>query len=125
MVGPHRYYDVVTKELSEVIHSLDLTPKGKRIYDYLSLLKLNYLSLGRSLNTLSGGERQRLKLFSLLQKNIKNSVIFFENVSFGISKQEIYNFSFVFERLRNEGNTIILIDSAPEFAHMSDEEIVV
>ena len=124
-VGPFSYYDVVSRELTDVIGSLDLTSKGKRIYEYLVLLKLNYLSLGRSLNSLSGGERQRLKLFTLLQKDIKNSIIFFENVSFGISTQEIFNFSFVFEKLRNEGNTIILIDSAEEFKEMCDEEIIV
>ena len=44
-----------------------------------------------------------------MQKNIKNSIIFFENISFGISDQEILNFSFVFERLRNDGNTIIVL----------------
>ena len=124
-VGSYSFHEVVNKELSSVIGELDLTAKGKRIYDYMSLLKLSYLSLGRNLNTLSGGERQRLKLFSLLQKNIKNSIIFFENVSFGISKKEIYNYSFVFERLRNDGNTIILIDSANEFSEMSDEELVI
>ena len=125
MVGKHTYYDVVSKELSSVISSLELTAKGKRIYDYLELLKLNYLSLDRSLNTLSGGEKQRLKLFSLLQKNIRNSILFFENVSFGISKSEIHNFSFVFERLRNDGNTIILVDSNPEFRSMCDAEVVI
>lgn len=124
-VGPFSYHDIVSRELSSVIGALDLTSKGKRIYDYLTLLQLNYLSLGRSLNTLSGGERQRLKLFTLLQKKIKNSILFFENVSFGISNKEIHNFSFVFERLRNDGNTIILIDSSPEFAEMCDDEIII
>jgi len=124
-VGPYSYHEVVSNELSSVINALELTAKGKRIYEFLSLLKLNYLSMGRSLNTLSGGERQRLKLFSLLQKRIKNSIIFFENVSFGISKGEIHNFSFVFERLRNDGNTIILIDSSEEFAQMCDDEIII
>lgn len=124
-VGPFSYHQVVNSELNSVIEALDLTSKGKRIYEFLTLLKLNYLSMGRSLNTLSGGERQRLKLFSLLQKRIKNSILFFENVSFGISKAEIHNFSFVFERLRNDGNTIILIDSSEEFSQMCDDELII
>jgi len=72
---------------------------------------------------LSGGERQRLKLFSVIQKNIKNSILFFENLSFGLSSRELISFSLLFERLRDDGNTIVLIDNSEIFKLMHDEHI--
>ena len=70
------YHEAINKEMSSVIPKFELTAKGNRIYDYLKLLKIDYLSLGRELNSLSGGERQRLKLFSVIQKRIENSIFF-------------------------------------------------
>ena len=109
--------------MNAVIPHISLTSKGNRIYEYMKLLRIDYLSLGRGLNTLSGGERQRLKLFNVLQKNIKNSIFFFENISFGLSEEELLSFSLMFERLRNEGNTIVLIDSSSIFSTMCDYQI--
>ena len=117
------YENILTHEMNEVIPKLHLTSKGKRIYEYLKLLKIDYLSLGRELNTLSGGERQRLKLFSILQKNISNSILFFENLSFGLSEREIVSFALLFEKLRDAGNTVILIDSSETFKRMNDVEV--
>lgn len=119
------FYKAINQEMNSVIPHFDMTAKANRIYDYLTLLKINYLSLGRELNSLSGGERQRLKLFSLLQKRITNSIIFFENLSFGLSIRELESFSVLFERLRDDGNTIVIIDNSNIFSQMSDAEIIV
>jgi len=119
------FYKAMNKEMNSVIPHFDLTAKANRIYDYLTLLKINYLSLGRDLNSLSGGERQRLKLFSLLQKRIQHSIIFFENLSFGLSFRELESFSLLFEKLRDDGNTIVIIDNSEIFSKMSDVEIKV
>jgi len=64
-------FDSFNKPLSEVLPHIRLTPKGKRIWEYLKILKLDYLSLDRSLISLSGGERQRLQLLTLLDQKLK------------------------------------------------------
>jgi excinuclease ABC subunit A len=117
------FHKAIDQEMNSVIPHFELTSKANRIYDYLTLLKINYLSLGRELNSLSGGERQRLKLFSLLQKKISNSIIFFENLSFGLSMRELESFSLLFENLRNDGNTLVVIDNSNVFSQMCDVEI--
>jgi len=78
--------------LSTVVERIKLTPKYLRIWELMKQLKLDYLSLDRALNTLSGGERQRVYLLSKLEKEITDSFIVFENLSFGLSKMELRMF---------------------------------
>ena len=75
--------------LNQVLERIELTPKFRRVWDYLKILNLDYLSLDRPLNSLSGGEKQRIYLLSKLLKNIQNSLLIFENISFGLSEKEL------------------------------------
>src|SRR5690606_2742055 len=50
--------------LGQVLERIDLTPKFRRVWEYLKILNLDYLSLDRTLNSLSGGEKQRIFLLS-------------------------------------------------------------
>lgn len=96
--------------ISEVIKKIKLTPKYRRINEYLKILKLDYLSLDRQVNSLSGGEKQRLYLLSKLQQEIRNSLLVFENLSFGLSKRELEAVSLFLQKLTSQENTIALID---------------
>ncbi|OUR93076.1 hypothetical protein A9Q84_21470 [Halobacteriovorax marinus] len=128
--GNFSIYETLSKPMSEVIPNLStssygrgLTPKGKRIWEYLKLLNLDYLSLDRSLSSLSGGEKQRLKLLSELQKNIENSLIIFEDLSFGLSHREIYKIGEFLDSLIKKGNTIVLVDENEHFSSYADRII--
>lgn len=102
--------EAYSKPIHEVLDLIQLTPKFQRIYDYLKILKLDYLSLDREVMSLSGGERQRLYLLSRIQKNITNSILFFENLSFGLSQRELYSVGRLIQDLAEKGNTIIILD---------------
>ncbi|WP_127715203.1 hypothetical protein [Halobacteriovorax sp. HLS] len=115
--------EVFTKPLSEVLPSVKLTPKGRRIWDYLKLLNLDYLNLDRPLSSLSGGEKQRLKLLSELQSSIENSLVIFEDLSFGLSSTETLKICEFLESLKNKGNTIILVDENVVFSNFADRNI--
>lgn len=128
--GNFSVYDTLSKPMGEVIPNLatssygrGLTPKGKRIWEYLKLLNLDYLSLDRSLTSLSGGEKQRLKLLSELQKDIENSLIIFEDLSFGLSHREIYKIGSFLDSLISKGNTVVLIDENEHFSKFADKII--
>ncbi|PIK14492.1 hypothetical protein [Halobacteriovorax sp. JY17] len=123
--GFHTIYETLSKPMNEILPNLKLTPKGKRIWEYLKLLNLDYLSLDRSLSSLSGGEKQRLKLLSELQKSIENSLIILEDLSFGLSRHEIYRIGEFVQDLTNNGNTIVLIDENEHFSGFVDEIIQV
>lgn len=105
--------------LSQVLERITLTPKYRRVWEYLKILNLDYLSLDRALNSLSGGEKQRIFLLSKLLKNIQNSLVIFENISFGLSEKELKLLGHFLEDLVQLKNTIIVIDSSTCFQHLA------
>ncbi len=109
--------------LNQVLERIDLTPKYRRIWEYLKILNLDYLSLDRGLNTLSGGEKQRVYLLSKLMKTIQNSLLIFENLSFGLSEKELKMLGVFLQDLLQLKNTIIIIDSSSCFKHLATSKI--
>lgn len=105
--------EAYSKPLSEVIERINLTPKFRRVWEYIKLLNLDYLSLERPLNSLSGGERQRIYLLNKLLRNITDSLIVFENISFGLSEKELLQLGIFLNDLTEFDNTILVIDSSP------------
>jgi excinuclease ABC subunit A len=116
-------YEAFSHPLSEVLPHIRLTPKGKRIWEYFKILKLDYLSLDRTLISLSGGERQRLQLLSLLDKKIQNAIIIFENLTSGLSRHEYAPLAQLLHQLSGSGNTIVVIDQNTFFKDISHHKI--
>lgn len=116
-------HDSYSKPLSEVIERIKLTPKFNRIYESMRRLNLDYLSLDRQINSLSGGEKQRIYLLNKLQKNIENSILFFENISFGLSMVELEKMCEFLQDLSVKGNTIIIIDQNGIFQKIANKTI--
>lgn len=109
--------------LSQVLERIQLTPKFKRVWDYLKILNLDYLSLDRGLNSLSGGEKQRIYLLSKLLKNIQNSLLIFENLSFGLSEYELKMVGSFLQDLVQINNTVIIIDASECFKHLATSKL--
>jgi excinuclease ABC subunit A len=88
----------------------------------LSDVGLGYLRLGQSGNTLSGGEAQRVKLASfLIKSNIKDKVLFiFDEPTMGLHFHDIHKLLDAFERLINNGHSIIVIEHNPEVIKSAD-----
>jgi excinuclease ABC subunit A len=105
--------------LNQVLERMELTPKFRRIWEYLKILNLDYLSLDRPLNSLSGGEKQRIYLLSKLIKSIQNSLLIFENLSFGLSDRELKMLGTFLQDLLQFGNTVIVIDSSDCFKNLA------
>lgn len=105
--------------LSQVLERIELTPKFRRVWDYLKILNLDYLSLDRALNSLSGGEKQRIYLLSKLLKNVQNSLLIFENISFGLSERELKQLGMFLQDLVQLKNTVIVVDSSSCFKHLA------
>lgn len=116
-------WESFSRPMDDVIPFLKLTPKWKRIWDYVKILNLNYLSLNRRLNSLSGGERQRINLLGYLTKQIRGHVLVFENLSFGLSTKELERLCQFLRRLCDTGNTIIIVDNHPIFREISEQVV--
>lgn len=116
-------FEAFNSPLSEVLKNINLTPKGKRLWEYFKLLKLDYLSLDRTLISLSGGERQRLQLLSLLDKKLKNTFIVFENLASGLSHHELIPLAQLLHQLSGSGNTVVIIDQNPFFEKVAHHQL--
>jgi excinuclease ABC subunit A len=75
------------------------------------------------LNTLSGGEKQRIYLLSKLIKTIQNSLLIFENLSFGLSERELKMLGLFLQDLLQLKNTIVIIDASPCFRHLATSRL--
>jgi len=109
--------------LNQVINKIELTPKFRRVWEYLKILNLDYLSLDRSLSSLSGGEKQRIFLLSKILKKMEESFLILENISFGLSKKELADLAKLLNGLLAFNNTIVIIDSSDFFRSASSFEL--
>jgi excinuclease ABC subunit A len=110
--------------IGEVLEKVTLTPKYRRILDYMRILKIDYLSLDRPVKSLSGGEKQRLYLLSKLQTKIEKTLIVIENVSFGLSRVEVIAMCEFLQGLVGSDNTVIIIDKNETFKKISTNQII-
>lgn len=121
--GKRTVHEAYSMPMSMLFDDLKMTPKFQRIWEYVKLLKLDYLSLDRTLSSLSGGEKQRIFLLSKLTKNITNSLLIFENISFGLSQKELVDLGYFFQELTQSMNTLIVIDQHPIFKDICPHSI--
>ncbi|MCA7014969.1 excinuclease ABC subunit UvrA [Dickeya dadantii] len=85
-------------------HDTQLAPIFKRLHD----VGLGYLRLGESLNHLSGGEQQRLKLATHLGQ--KGDIYIFDEPTTGLHPSDVIVLTAFFDRLVDEGNSVIIIE---------------
>lgn len=116
--------EAMSAPLHQVLERIDLTPKFRRVFEYIKLLHLDYLSLERPINSLSGGEKQRIYLLSKLLKSPQNTLIIMENPSFGLSTLELNSLAEFLLKIRKMGNTVVIIDASEEFQEVAEAEMV-
>ncbi|MGM3161682.1 ATP-binding cassette domain-containing protein [Dickeya undicola] len=94
----------VDEALHSFHHDTQLMPIFKRLHD----VGLGYLRLGEPLNHLSGGEQQRLKLGTHLGQ--RGDVYIFDEPTTGLHPSDVMVLTAFFERLVDEGNSVIIIE---------------
>ncbi|MEP6465543.1 MAG: excinuclease ABC subunit A, partial [Parafilimonas sp.] len=71
---------------------------------------LGYLTLNRLANSLSGGESQRIQLTRSLGSNLTNSLYILDEPSIGLHARDTERLIVVLKRLRDEGNTVVVVE---------------
>jgi len=81
---------------------------------------LDYLSLGRSAGTLSGGEAQRIRLASQIGSGLVGVLYVLDEPSIGLHQRDNQRLIGTLERLRNLGNTVIVVEHDEETIRTAD-----
>lgn len=87
---------------------------------FLMDVGLNYLSLDRLSNTLSGGESQRINLATSLGSSLVGSTYILDEPSIGLHPKDTLNLIRVLKNLRNQGNTVVVVEHDEEIMRQSD-----
>jgi excinuclease UvrABC ATPase subunit len=84
---------------------------------------LGYLSLDRSSGTLSGGEAQRTKLIRQLGSSLTDVTYVFDEPTVGLHPHDIQRMNELLLRLRDKGNTVLVVEHKPEVIEIADQVV--
>ena len=104
-------HEVLEMTVEEAREFFDAVPILARKLQTLMDVGLSYIRLGQSATTLSGGEAQRVKLSRELSKrDTGNTLYILDEPTTGLHFQDIEQLLAVLHRLRDQGNTIVVIE---------------
>jgi excinuclease ABC subunit A len=87
---------------------------------YIQEVGLSYLSLDRTSNTLSGGESQRINLVTALGSSLVGSMYILDEPSIGLHPRDTERLISVLKRLRDIGNTVVVVEHDEEIIRSAD-----
>ena len=101
---------IVRKAVDEVVSRLQ----------YVADVGLSYLTLDRACNTLSGGESQRISLVTALGSSLVGSMYILDEPSIGLHPRDTDRLIGVLKRLRDIGNTVVVVEHDEEIIKAAD-----
>jgi excinuclease ABC A subunit len=84
---------------------------------------LGYLSLERPSGTLSGGEAQRVKMIRQLGSSLTDVTYVFDEPTIGLHPHDIQRMNELLLRLRDKGNTVLVVEHKPEAIAIADHVV--
>ncbi|MFN8169581.1 MAG: excinuclease ABC subunit UvrA [Candidatus Nanopelagicales bacterium] len=84
---------------------------------------LGYLSLERPTGTLSGGEAQRTKMIRHLGSSLTDVTYVFDEPTVGLHPHDIQRMNGLLVRLRDKGNTVLVVEHKPEVIEIADHVV--
>jgi excinuclease ABC subunit A len=90
---------------------------------YLVDVGIGYLTLDRQSRTLSGGEVQRINLTTALGTSLVNTLFVLDEPSIGLHPRDIHRITEAMQRLRDAGNTLVVVEHDPAVMLAADRII--
>ncbi|MEU1463677.1 excinuclease ABC subunit UvrA [Streptomyces sp. NPDC005727] len=84
---------------------------------------LGYLALDRPAGTLSGGEAQRVKMIRHLGSSLTDVTYVFDEPTAGLHPHDIQRMNELLLRLRDKGNTVLVVEHKPEMIAIADHVV--
>ncbi|MFD7663667.1 ATP-binding cassette domain-containing protein [Streptomyces sp. NPDC059788] len=95
----------------------------RRTLDSFVEIGLGYLSLDRPSGTLSGGEAQRVKMIRHLGSSLTDTTYVFDEPTTGLHPHDIQRMNNLLLRLRDKGNTVLVVEHKPETIAIADHVV--
>jgi len=116
-------------DLAEWVRGLDetsvaplLSALGATLDSFVEI-GLGYLSLDRPSGTLSGGEAQRVKMIRQLGSSLTDVTYVFDEPTTGLHPHDIQRMNDLLLRLRDKGNTVLVVEHKPETIAIADHVV--
>ncbi len=113
------FKDVQLTEYEKSIASKAIEAIVSRL-QYIRDVGLSYLTLNRASNTLSGGESQRINLVTALGSSLVGSLYILDEPSIGLHPRDTERLIEVLKRLRDIGNTVVVVEHDEEIMRAAD-----
>ncbi len=114
-------YEVLDMTVEDSLEFFDSIPAIKRKLETLMDVGLGYVKLGQQATTLSGGEAQRVKLAKELSKSSLNHTLYIlDEPTTGLHMHDVQLLLTVLKRLRDNGNTVVVIEHNMDVIKTSD-----
>lgn len=84
---------------------------------------LEYLNLNRETDTLSGGESQRIKIVKHLSSSLMDVLYVFDEPSIGMHPRDVHRMNELLQKLRDKGNTVIVVEHDPDVIKVADHVV--
>ncbi|MCX2968043.1 MULTISPECIES: excinuclease ABC subunit UvrA [Streptomyces] len=116
-------------DLAAFLRRVDGASVGPLLHNLLDLLDglveigLGYLSLDRPTSTLSGGESQRVKMVRHLGSSLTDVTYVFDEPTTGLHPHDIARMNDLLLRLRDKGNTVLVVEHKPEVIAIADHVV--
>jgi excinuclease UvrABC ATPase subunit len=116
-------------DLAAWVRGLDAPSVGplldglRHLLDSFVEIGLGYLSLERPSGTLSGGESQRTKMIRHLGSSLTDVTYVFDEPTIGLHPHDIARMNGLLLRLRDKGNTVLVVEHKPEAIEIADHVV--
>ncbi|MET9474396.1 MULTISPECIES: excinuclease ABC subunit UvrA [unclassified Streptomyces] len=117
------------RDLAEWVRGLDdpsvapLLTALQHTLDSFVEIGLGYLALDRPSGTLSGGEAQRVKMIRHLGSSLTDVTYVFDEPTIGLHPHDIQRMNGLLLRLRDKGNTVLVVEHKPEAIAIADHVV--
>ncbi len=120
LVDCHQWFAELELDRREQARAQDVVTEIRSRLRFLVEVGLGYLTLGRSSPTLSGGEAQRVKLAGQMGSGLTGLLYVLDEPTVGVHPRDNARVLQALRRLRDEGNTVVVVEHDPQTLAQAD-----
>ncbi len=117
------FFDTIKLDAHDTKIAKRILTEIKSRLQFLNDVGLGYLTMNRLSNSLSGGESQRINLATSLGSSLVGSMYILDEPSIGLHPRDTERLIVVLKRLRDLGNTVMVVEHEEEVIKEADEII--